>query len=206
MEITFYYAPMSSAVPVACALAELEVPHRKVTFDLAKQEQRSGDFLKINPNGKVPTLVVDGAPLFESVAILQYLGSTFGVDRRLWPAPGTPERLTAHAWATWAYVSFGAAVRQLFLATSEHAPTELNSQAWANHARAECQDLLSVLDGHLANTGYVAGDQYSLADLTVGGMVLWGGMVGVPTADHPHVCKWLQALSSRPTIKREFGV
>ncbi len=206
MEITFYYAPMSSAVPVACALAELAVPHRKVTFDLAKQEQRQADFLKLNPNGKVPTLVVDGTPMFEAVAIMQWLGDRFGTAKGLWPAFDSPARLQAVSWSTWAYVSFGQSVGRLHLASAAHAPAELKSQAWANFSRAELQSLLGILDDQLAVTGFIVGDRYSLADLIVSGVVLWGQMTGVSTADHPHVGKWLGECSARPAIKTEWGM
>ena len=143
--------------------------------------------------------------MFEAVAILQFLGGTFGVDQQLWPALGTPERLTAHSWASWAYVEYGTPVSQLYLATSDRAPAELKGQAWAEHARAATQTLLGILDGHLAKTGFIAGERYSLADLTVAGVVLWSRFVGVATADHTHLSKWLTACAARPAIKQEFG-
>ena len=58
-------------------------------------EQKSPAYLAINPHGVVPTLVVDGTPLYEALAILQWLGDEHGVQRGLWPAAGTPQRLTA---------------------------------------------------------------------------------------------------------------
>lgn len=205
MEITFYYSPMSSAVPVASALAELGVSHRKVTFDLAKLEQKQPDFLKLNPNGKVPTVVIDGTPMFEAVAIMQWLGDRFGVEKGLWPAFDSPARLQALAWSTWAYVSYGALVQQLSLATSERAPAELKNAAWASYARSELAHMLGILDGQLAKTGFVVGDRYSLADLIVSSVVLWSTMVGVSTADHPNVSKWLGACRARPAIANEFA-
>jgi len=74
MSIVFYSAPMSSASPVESALAELGVPHEKVSFDLSATRHKQPAFLKLNPNGKVPTLVVDGTPMFEALAIMQWLG------------------------------------------------------------------------------------------------------------------------------------
>ena len=60
--IVLYWHPMSSATPVACALAELGVPHERVKVDITTGEQRRPDYLALNPNGKVPTITVDGAP------------------------------------------------------------------------------------------------------------------------------------------------
>jgi glutathione S-transferase len=88
MSLVFYYSPFSSAVTVHWALEELKVPYEKVRIDLQKRDQDKPEFLAKNPNGKVPLLVHDGTPIFESVAILIHLGETFGVERRLFPAPG----------------------------------------------------------------------------------------------------------------------
>lgn len=113
MSIVLYWHPMSSATPVACALAELGLPHERVKIDIRAGEQHRPDFLALNPNGKVPTLTVDGAPMFEALAIQLWLGETYGVERGLWPAPGTPERLQALSWCAWAYVSYGAVLTRL---------------------------------------------------------------------------------------------
>ena len=88
MSLTFYYTPMSSATRVHWALEELGVPYEKVKMDLAAGDQRKPEYLALNPNGKVPLLVGDGTPIFESLAILLHLGETYGVEKGLFPAPG----------------------------------------------------------------------------------------------------------------------
>ena len=70
--------------------AELGVPHQSVKLDLSQGDQRKPEFLALNPNGKVPTITVDGAPMFEALAIELWLGHTYGVKSGLWPAGGTP--------------------------------------------------------------------------------------------------------------------
>ena len=116
MSIVLYWHPMSSATPIACALAELGVPHERVKIDILAGEQRRADYLALNPNGKVPTLTVDGAPMFEALAIHLWLGHRFGVERGLWPAAGTPEALQALSWCAWAYVTYGAVLVRLQVA------------------------------------------------------------------------------------------
>ena len=116
MAITFYSAPMSSASPVAAALAELNVPHETVTLDLKAGDQKKPAYLALNPNGKVPTLVADGTPMFEALAIMQWLGDRFGVAKGLWPAADSPARMQAMAWSTWAYVTYGTTLVMLQLA------------------------------------------------------------------------------------------
>jgi glutathione S-transferase len=205
MEITFYSAPMSSALPVGSTLRELEVPHRRVEIDLASGEQRSPEFLARNPNGKVPTLVVDGTPMFEALAIMQWLGDRFGVESGLWPAADSPARLGALSWTTWAYVTFGSAVTRFYLASASSAPETLRSTAAAEHSRAELQQLLGVLEGQLTRSAHVASTDFSLVDLVVGSVVMWSEMVGVVTKDHPHVSAWIDRCKARPSIQAEWS-
>ena len=205
MSITLYAAPMSSAIPVVQALAELDVPHELVLLDLSAGEQRKPEFLALNPNGQVPTLVVDGTPMFEAIAIMQWLGDRFGVERALWPQADDPLRLEALSWTTWAYVTFSSAMKRMLLATSERAPQELHSEAHAKHSRRELQDLLSMLDERLATRDHMLGKDYTLADLIVGNAVTYGTHCGVPIDDHPHVSSWLERVHQRPSFKRVWA-
>lgn len=95
MPLDFYWHPQSSASPIAAVLAELDLPHQRIKIDIRRGEQHRPEFKALNPNAKVPTLVVDGAPIFEGLAIQLWLGEQYGVERGLWPAAGTPERLQA---------------------------------------------------------------------------------------------------------------
>jgi GST-like protein len=200
-EITFYYAPMSSATPVAWALAELGVKHRAVKLDLKGTEHKKPEFLKLNPNGKVPTLVVDGTPMFEALAIMQWLGDRYGVEKKLWPAADDPARLQALAWSTWGYVSFGSTIGRLFMATSERLGPEFHNTAQAELARKEIAELLEILDARLAHKKYLLSDQFSLADLIVGGLCGYAKMSGVQVDKHAHVKAWLDQCQERPAFK-----
>lgn len=203
--IVFYSSGFSSATPVAAALRELDVPHECVRLDLQRGDQRTPEHLARNPNGKVPTLVVDGTPMFEALAIMQWLGDRFGVERGLWPAADAPERLPALSWSTWAYVTYSAAIQRLNLATSEKAPAELRSEAYAAYARSQVEELLTVLDGYLGDRTYLLGDTYSLADLIAGCALAWGTYCGATTEAHPHVHAWLERVRARPAIQQEWG-
>src|SRR6185437_12360023 len=96
MSLVFYYSPFTSATTTHWALEELGIPYEKKKIDF-KLDTKKPDFLKMNPNGKVPLLVHDGTPIFESTAIIAYLGETFGVEKKLFPAPG-PQRGQALMW------------------------------------------------------------------------------------------------------------
>jgi GST-like protein len=200
MSLVFYWHPMSSATPVACALAELSVPHERVRIDIRTGEQRTPAYLAINPNGKVPCLVVDGTPLFEGVAILQWLGGRYGVAQGLWPADHSPARLQALAWTSWAYVTYAALLSRLSLATTDEA---LRNHAHAAAALAGVDGLLDLLDAHLAERRWMLGEAYSLVDLVVGSVVGYGVYVGADVDAHPAVKDWLGRLQARPAMQGE---
>src|SRR5688500_14374088 len=97
MAIRLYSWPMSSGSRIVWALEELGVAYEYIGLDRAKNEHRAAEYLAVNPNGKVPGLVDGEHNLFESAAILAYLGERYGVDRGLWPKPG-PARSEALSW------------------------------------------------------------------------------------------------------------
>lgn len=205
MKLVFYAAPMSSATPVATALAELEVPHEKVEIDLKKNEQKKPEFLKLNPHGKVPTLVVDGTPMFEALAIMQWLGDRFGVERGLWPAFDDPARLTALSWTTWSYVEYGPAMIRHYQSSHENAPEELKNAAQAERSSQLLDSYLGVLNERLAQQGYLLGKDYSVADLIVANVLGYGVICGVPVDGYERVASWLTACQNRPSFKSAWG-
>jgi GST-like protein len=205
MSIVLYYAKMSSAGPVSQALRELGVPHEKITIDLAGGDQRKPAFLALNPNGKVPTLVVDGTPMFESLAIMQWLADKFGVANGLWPAADAPARIEALSWSTWAYVTYGAAIQRLNFASSPRVPAELHHAPLAERARKDLAELLGILDGRLATCPYLLGDAFSLADLIVACVVTYGTFCGISVDAHAHVKAWLDRFQARPSYREEWA-
>ncbi len=205
MTITLYAAPMSSALPVVHAFHELDVPHDLVLLDLQAGAQRTADFLALNPNGKVPTLVVDGTPMFEALAILQWLGDRYGVERGLWPAADAPERLEALSWSTWMYVSFSSAFKRLSVAAGSHGDPALHHEGQAGRAREEVQDMLTILDRRLAERHHLVGDRFTLVDLIVGSGIAYASFAGVDTAGHANVERWLARLQRRPAYQKAWA-
>lgn len=192
---------MSSAGPVVHALAELDVPHRLVRVDLSAGDQRRPDFLALNPNGKVPTLIADGTAMFEALAIMQWLGDRFGVARGLWPAADDPARMVALSWSTWAYATYGAALQRFIFAGSERVPAELHHAGQLKHVQKELQDLLSVLNGRLVGRSWLLGEAFTFADLIVASVITYSTYCGVTVDDHPEVGDWLARFAARPAFQ-----
>jgi glutathione S-transferase len=197
MSLVFYYAPLSSAVTVHWALEELGVPYEKVKLDLQARDQDKSDFRALNPNGKVPVLVHDGTPIFESVAILIHLGETFGVEKKLFPAPGL-RRAEALKWLVWANVSLGGANTRYLNNSSSRVPAERHNAKAAEVAKAEVEDHLASLDRALAGKAWVVGDSFSLVDLHLAGFVGFLGMCGFDSKRWPNVDAWAKKCTARP--------
>lgn len=201
MSIVLYWHPQSSATPIAAALTELGVPHERVKIDIRSGEQRRPDYLALNPNGKVPTLTVDGAPLFEALAIHLWLGERFGVARGLWPRAGTPEHLQALSWCTWSYVTYGTLLVRLQVATM--GDPALHHPAHAAAAREGLNLLLALLGERLAGQPWMLGADYSLVDLVVGSVIGYSMYLGAPVDAHPQVRAWLDRVQARPAMQGE---
>jgi GST-like protein len=190
---------MSNATRVHWSLEELGIPYEKVKLDLRAGDQKKPEFLALNPNGKVPTLVIDGTPMFESVAIQIALGERYGVEKGLWPALGSPEHLQALTWVIWGQVSLGASLMRYLANTSEYFPKELHHPKQAEAAMAEVQTQLGVLNGRLSDRDYVTGDRFTLADVDLASVLGWGLSVAkVDLNAYPKVAAWLGRASQRP--------
>ncbi|MGK3959666.1 glutathione S-transferase family protein [Sorangium sp. So ce118] len=202
MSITFYYAPQSSAGRICVSLAELDVPHEAVRFDLRAGDQKKPDFLALNPNGKVPTVVIDGTPVFESVAIQIALGERYGVQKGLWPAPGTPEQLEALTWLVWGQVSLTGALFRYMANTSEYFPKEMHNEKQAEHTLAEIHGLLRILDSRLDGRAYVTGERCTLVDLDLASVLGWGLMAAkIDFSEQKNLKGWLGRIMERPSFK-----
>lgn len=199
MSITFYYNPMSSAARVHLTLEELGIPYEKVFVDLAAKDQKKPEFLALNPNGKIPTIVFDGQPMFESIAIQIYLGERYGVERGLWPALGSPEHMQALTWLCWAQVSLVTPLFRYMGSSSEHVPAEMHHPKQAEAALAETHEMLRILDGRLASRGNIVHDRWTLVDADIVSVLGYGLYAAkIDTSAYPHVNAWIDRAQQRP--------
>ena len=193
----------------AIMLEELGLPYTVHPVNIGKDEQFAPDFLAISPNNKIPALVDDAAPegplaVFESGAILTYLAETSG--RFL--APSGPARFKALEWLHWQVGGLGPMLGQLgFFAvrSSEKAPLAIA------RFTAEADRLLGVMERRLAQAPYLAGEDYSIADIACYPWAvaatsflkepLAGSLAGKPSLD-----RWLGAVGARPAVQKGMTV
>jgi glutathione S-transferase len=198
MSITLYYSPQSNAARIHASLEELGVPYEKIKLDLRSGEQKKPEFLALNPNGKVPTIVIDGTPMFESVAIQIALGERYGVEKGLWPALGSPEHLKALTWLVWGQVTLGTTMFRYMQNTSDYVPKELRHAGQAELALKEMHGLLAILDAHLGAHAQLTGDRFTLADLDVASVLGWGLHASkIDIAAYPKLGAWLGKANQR---------
>jgi glutathione S-transferase len=197
MSMTYYYAPMSTAVRTTWAIDELGVPCERVAVDIAKKETKSERFLALNPNGQVPVLVVDGLAIFESTAILIYLAETYGVDKGLY-APAGLKRAEMLRWIVWANVGLHGAIHRWALNTASYIPAEQHNAKAAEAAKADITRATGVLEGALAGKSYLVDDRFSFADLAASSYFGWLKFMGYDTTPFENVEAWVGRCLGRP--------
>jgi glutathione S-transferase len=208
MTLTFYFAPYSTASVTEAVLAELGTQCERIELAIGAGGTRTAEFLAINPNGRVPTIVHDGTAIWESSAITLYLGEMFGVEKGLYPAPG-PKRGEAVKWIIWANMVLAEAGSRLSAQmdsdgstqeeSPDYLPPEMRSEAAASRARADIAASLSILEHALDGNDFLLGD-YSLADTHLQTFVGWLGMLGTDYSGYPSIAAWLGRCNMRPAL------
>ena len=201
MSLTFYRAPMSTATLTEIVLAELGVPHETVTLDIQKGDTKKPEYLALNPNGKVPAIVHDGTAIWESAAITMYLGEMFGVEKKLYPAPG-PKRGEAMKWIVWTNVTMGDAVYHWCRNTMNWvAEDERNAKAGESGKKA-MHDNLRILDQALEARPFLCGAEYTLADTHVNSFIDWLRHMKVDLSPYAKLNAWSKRCTERPAYTR----
>jgi len=204
--IDLFFWPTPNGWKVSIALEEMDLPYILHLVDIGAGDQFKPEFLKISPNNRMPAIIdpdgPDGAPIsiFESGAILQYLarktGLFYGASQR--------DRSKVDEWLMWQMGGLGPMAGQAhhFL---KYAPamTPPNDLPYAkDRYRNETARLYGVLDRQLAGHEFVAGDFYSIADMSIWGWAsLWEGQQQT-LEDKPHMARWLATMGARPGVQR----
>ena len=197
MSITLYFAPGTRATRIAFLLEELGVPWEKVTLDLAQREHKAADYLALNPNGVVPTLKDGDTVIFESVAIALHLADRFA-GKGLAPPPDSPLRGRYLSWMVWSMTTLEPPIGDVYLERTK--PAEQQSARTVDAALERFRASAQVLEDALVGP-YLLGDTFSAADVMVGCVLSFAGMLGM-LESHPRLRQYVASITERPAYLR----
>lgn len=195
--IDFYTAATPNGYKVSIALEELALPYQLHVLSFDKQEQKSPEFLNINPNGRIPAIVDrdnDDFAVFESGAILYYLAEKTG---QLLPTDAKG-RSVALQWLMFQMGGVGPMQGQANV-FYRYFPEKI--PAAITRYQTETRRLYEVLNSRLEQVEYLAGD-YSIADIATYPWLALHDWAGVSVDGLPALQRWMQALAARPAVQK----
>jgi GST-like protein len=195
--IELYTASTPNGFKVSIALEEMALPYDVHVIDFEKEDQKTAEFLRLNPNGRIPVIVDtanDDLAVFESGAILIYLAEMTG---RLLPTESRA-RAKVIEWLMFQMANIGPMMGQagvFYRYFDERIPAAIDRY------QNETRRLFGVMDTRLNDTEFLAGE-YSIADIATYPWLLFADWVGVPYADFNHVSRWMETIAARPAVAR----
>ena len=203
--ITQYTWPTPNGHKVSILIAELGLENEVVAVDINTGHQFAPDFLKISPNNRIPAIVDDdpadgGDPVsvFETGAILVYLAEKEG---RFLPAPDDIRgRKAVMEWLMWQMGGLGPMAGQAhhFRQAMGGVEVPYGIERYSNEVRR----LYGVMDNRLAETEWLGGDAYSIADMACWPWARPSRRQGVDKAEFPNVKRWFDAMTARPGVQQ----
>lgn len=203
--IDLYYWPTPNGHKITLFLEEAGLPYRIRPVDIGKGDQFKPDYLAISPNNKMPA-IVDHAPAdggepistFESGAVLLYLANKI---KRFIPE-NVRGRIVVNEWLFWQMAGLGPMTGQyghFMVYAPEKIPYAI--ERYTNEARR----LLGVLDRRLAGRTFIAGDDYTIADMAAYPWINPYAKAPIDLGDFPEVRRWHAAIAERPATQRAYA-
>lgn len=179
---------------VVWALEELGLPFERVDAGGAFGINDTPEYRRLNPNGLVPTIEHDGFVLWESNAIVRYLCESFG-SGGLWP---TDPRLRASAdrWMDWHATALMPAMRDAFVQLVRM-PAEQRDADLVARSAAQTEQNVGILDDHLADHPYVAGDAFTMGDIAIGASAHRWLNLPIARQDRRHLTRYYASIRQR---------
>ena len=206
--IDLHFTPSPNSLKIKIALEELGLEHRIKKYDLYKGDHLAPEFHTINPNHKLPAIVdhdpADGGEPFnviESGAILQYLAEKTG---KLIPSDMRGRSL-AIQWLTWQVAGPGPMLGQAghFLRYAPPGDHEYSTNRYVS----ESKRLVQVLDNRLKRGRYLAGDEYSIADIACWPVFqMFTPFLGIDLGDFEYAGRWRDEILARPAVQASMSI
>jgi len=183
--LTLYLSPGSSAMATHIALHEIGAPFESRPLSFAKREQHAPEYLAINPEGKVPTLLIDGQKLTEVAATLYYLARCYP-EAGLWPQGGLEEEAQAISWMS-------------FIAATVHPARRIGLERW--------REVFKIAEPRLGSSEWAVGGQYSIADIHLFRLYWRFKTTTSPAAgEYPSLDAHYERIMARPAVQKTIAI
>jgi GSH-dependent disulfide-bond oxidoreductase len=207
--IDVHYWPTPNGKKVTILLEELGVPYKVVPVNIGRGDQFEDSFLKISPNNRMPA-IVDHAPkgggapvsVFESGAILLYLAEKEG---RFWPQGDVQSKYEVVQWVIWQMANQGPKFGER--GHFSRVPESEGDQSYAKRRfNDEVHRLYGVMNNRLYDRRYLAGDEYTIADMAAYPWTFTWELQGIDLNEFKYFKRWFEDLSARPAVEKGMAV
>jgi len=199
---TLFYSPGAASLVVHWMLIELDLPYELKLLDFESKQQKSPDYLKLNPSGLVPTLVIDGEAFTESVALLMHLAD-LKPSKGFAPPMGSPERARYYQWLLYLASMVQPMFRNWYYPAE--AAGDANVDVVKDSAHKRIDACWHTIDDHLAKNGpWLLGDRISAADFHLTMLMRWSRNLPRQATEWPNLARMATAMKARPSFKRLY--
>jgi glutathione S-transferase len=201
----FIHPASPNCIAVLAVARRLGSPLDVQHVDLFNGEQRQPEFLSVNPNGLVPVLRDGEFVLWETVAILEYLGSLEGTGRLLPPDPR--QRADVLRWMAWGLAHWNPALQPFIFERMFKSMKGLGAPDEQRLAAAQpkLDQAAALLDTTLARAGYVCGEQLTLADYYLAAYPMYAPQAQIDLRPYPDLARWLERIHSLEEWRNSVG-
>ena len=195
-----YHNPRSRAAITRWLLEEVGADYEIVPIDFEAGDNRKPDFLKINPMGKIPTLVLsDGTVLTESAAIVATMADLYP-DKHLAPPVDASARGSYYRWLFFAAAVFEAAMTDTMMRKGAD-PLPKSAVGWGTY-----DEVVDTIEGALGKSDYLLGDSFTAADLYMGAQLYYASQFSAPRIKESAVIQaYVGRISQREAFKRAMA-
>jgi glutathione S-transferase len=186
---------------VLWCLAELDLAYKRIDAGMAFGKNREPEYLAMNPNGRVPTLVDGDFVLWESNSIMRYLSLAYGKGSPIYPA-APKARAGVDRWLDWSLSTLQPVDRPVFWALVRTPVDKRDMVAIQKDADAEAE-VWRIADAQLKTRRFIEGDDFTLADIALGAYARrWFGVEGVSKPALAHLERWFAQFAARPGFQQ----
>ena len=196
--IKIYGPKLGSAFRCHVLMIELGIAYEEVHVDFEKGEQFQPEYLKLNPNGKIPCIVDGDFVLWESMAINNYLAVKFNSDLI---GDSLEDKALIDQWSYWSILEVQPHLYTIAFQKFRVPEGERDRKA-IDKAMEALPGVLKILDDHLEGKEYMLGDKFTLADINVASVVMVAQYAEYDYSSYKNIKRWMDKLNERPSFEQ----